>query len=60
MTTLLRSDLKNVLNLLLLHLSTHRERVLAGMKMVAEMNQSAGEQKPLHRDIEQQMVSSFS
>ena len=36
MTTLLRSDVKNVLNLLLLHLSTHRERVLAGIKMLAD------------------------
>ena len=36
MTTLLRSDMKNVLNLLLLHLSSHRERVLAGIKMLAD------------------------
>ena len=57
MTTLLRSDMKNVLNLLLLHLSTHRERVLAGIKMLAEVNQLAGEEKPLQMDSEKQMVS---
>ena len=57
MTTLLRSDMKNVLNLLLLHLSTHRERVLAGIKMLAELNQLAGEEKPLQMDSEKQMVS---
>ena len=57
MTTLLRSDVKNVLNLLLLHLSSHRERVLAGIKMLAEVNQLAGEEKPLQRDSEKQMVS---
>ena len=57
MTTLLRSDVKNVLNLLLLHLSSHRERVLAGIKMLAEMNQLAGEEKPLQMDSEKQMVS---
>ena len=49
--------MKNVLNLLLLHLSTHRERVLAGIKMLAEMNQLAGEEKPLQMDSEKQMVS---
>ena len=57
MTTLLPSDVQNVLNLLLLHLSTHRERVLAGIKMLAEMDQLAGEEKPLQRDSEKQMVS---
>ena len=58
MTTLLRSNMKNILNLLLLHLSTHRERVLAGIKMLAEMNQLAGEEKPLQQmDSEKQMVS---
>ena len=57
MTTLMRSDLKNVLNLLLLHLSTHRERVLVGVKMLAEMNQPSEEQKTLHVDNEQQIVS---
>ena len=48
MPTLLRSDMKNVL-------STHRERVLAGIKMLAEMNQLAV--KPLQMDSEKQMVS---
>ena len=57
MTTLLPSDVQNVLNLLLLHLSSHRERVLAGIKMLAEVNQLAGEEKPLQRDSEKQMVS---
>ena len=59
MTTLLRSNMKNILNLLLLHLSTHRERVLAGIgiKMLAKMNQLAGEEKPLQMDSEKQMVS---
>ncbi len=57
MTTLLLSNMKNILNLLLLHLSTHRERVLAGIKMLAEMNQLAGEEKPLQMDSEKQMVS---
>ena len=54
MTTLLRSNMKNILNLLLLHLSTHRERVLAGIgiKMLAKMNQLAGEEKPLQMDSE--------
>jgi len=44
-STLLRSDSKNILNLLLLHLSTHRSRVLVGVKMLAEMDQTATEQK---------------
>ena len=47
MTTLLRLNMKNILNLLL----------LAGIKMIAEMNQLAGEEKPLQMDSEKQMVS---
>ena len=46
-STLLKSDCKNILNLLLLHLSTHHNRVLVGVKMLAEMNQTATEQKVL-------------
>ena len=46
-STLLRFDCKNILNLLLLHLSTHHNRVLVGVKMLAEMNQTATEQKVL-------------
>ena len=37
MADLLRSDSKNVLNQLLLHLSTSRDRVLSGVKMLAEL-----------------------
>lgn len=37
MTDLLRSDSKNVLNQLLLHLSSSRDRVLTGVKMLAEL-----------------------
>ena len=38
MADLMHSDTKNVLNLLLLHLSTHRDRILTGVRMLAEMN----------------------
>ena len=38
MADLMRSDTKNVLNLLLLHLSTHCDRILTGVKMLAEMS----------------------
>lgn len=38
MTDLMHSDTKNVLNLLLLHLSTHRDRILIGVRMLAEMS----------------------
>ncbi|XP_064394848.1 serine/threonine-protein kinase ATR-like [Halichondria panicea] len=37
MTDLLRSASKNILNLLVLHLSTHRERMLSGVQMLAEI-----------------------
>lgn len=38
MTDLMRSDTKNVLNLLLLHLSTDKDRILIGVRMLAEMS----------------------
>ena len=38
MTDLMHSDTKNVLNLLLLHLSTDRDRILTGVRMLAEMS----------------------
>ena len=53
---MLRMDLKNVLNLLLLHLSTHRERVLAGIKMLAEMSQSAEGSGQLPLDSDKRIV----
>ena len=40
MTALLHTEARNVLNLLLLHLSTHRKRVLAGIKIVAGIKRS--------------------
>ena len=40
MTALLHSEALNVLNLLLLYLSTHRKRILAGVKIVAEIKRS--------------------
>ena len=40
MTAVLHSEALNVLNLLLLHLSTHRKRVLAGVKIVAGIKRS--------------------
>ena len=40
MTDLMRSDTKNVLNLLLLHLSTDKDRILIGVRMLAEMSSS--------------------
>ena len=61
MSTLLRSDCKNILNLLLLHLSTHRTRVLVGVKMLAEMNQTATEQKVLlNQGTNEEIVSCFT
>ena len=38
MADLMHSDAKNVLNLLLLHLSTHRDRILTGIRMLAKMS----------------------
>ena len=40
MTALLHTEARNVLNLLLLHLSTHQKRVLAGVKIVAGTKRS--------------------
>ena len=40
MTALLHSDAKSVLNVLLLHLSTHRARILAGVKILAGIKQT--------------------
>ena len=51
MTTLLHSDARNVLNLLLLHLSTHKLRVLAGVKIMA------GIKKDVHVESEELIVS---
>lgn len=43
MTEMLCSDASNILNLLLLYLSTHKDRVLAAVKMIAEVKHSASE-----------------
>ena len=40
MTELLHTDIKSILNLLLLNLTSHRMRVLAAIKLLAEMNQT--------------------
>lgn len=48
MTTLLHSDARNVLNLLLLHLSTHRARVLAGVKIVAGIKRTVSIESEQH------------
>lgn len=40
MTELLQTDIKSILNLLLLHLSSHHGRVLAAIKLLVEMNQN--------------------
>lgn len=40
MTELLQTDIKSILNLLLLHLTSHPDRVLAAIKLLAKMNQS--------------------
>lgn len=48
MTTLLHSDARNVLNLLLLHLSTHRVRVLAGVKIVAGIKRTVSIESEQH------------
>ena len=55
MTDLMRSDTKNVLNLLLLHLSTDGDRILIGVRMLAEMSSS---EKALNEiDDERSIVS---
>ena len=41
-------DTKNVVNLLVLHLSSHRERVLNGIQMLAKMNPAI--ETPEHLD----------
>lgn len=41
MTELLQTDIKSILNLLLLNLTSHRLRVLAAIKLLAEMNQTS-------------------
>ena len=40
MTAVLHTEARNVLNLLLLHLSTHRKRVLGWIKIVAGVKRS--------------------
>lgn len=40
MTAVLHTEARNVLNLLLLHLSTHKKRVLGGVKIVAGIKRS--------------------
>ena len=51
MTALLHSEARSVLNLLLLHLSTHKVRVLAGIKIVA------GIKKTVNIESEEHVVS---
>ncbi len=41
MTELLQTDIKSILNLLLLQLTSHYRRVLAAIKLLAKMNQSS-------------------
>ena len=41
MTELLQADIKSILNLLLLHLTSHYTRVMAAIKLLATMNQSS-------------------
>ena len=48
MTALLHTEARNVLNLLLLHLSTHKARVLAGVKIVAEIKRSVSIESEEH------------
>lgn len=40
MTELLQADIKSILNLLLLHLTSHRARVLAAIILLAKINPS--------------------
>ena len=45
---MLNSDLKNVLNHLILHLSTHKDRVLAGLCMLMTQSEAEySEEQPL-------------
>lgn len=48
MTALLHTEARNVLNLLLLHLSTHKTRVLAGVKIVAGIKRSVSIESEEH------------
>ena len=48
MTALLNTDARNVLNMLLLHLNTHRARVLAGVKIVAGIKRSVNIESEQH------------
>ena len=45
MTDLLQSASKNILNLLVLHLSTHKERMLSGVQMLAELEPQGEDQR---------------
>ena len=53
MTALLHTEARNVLNLLLLHISTHRACVLAGVKIVA------GIKKTISVDSEEEIVRRY-
>lgn len=57
MTDLMRSDTKNVLNLLLLHLSTDRDRILVGVRMLAEMSSCEKTLTSVQTDIDSYIVS---
>jgi hypothetical protein len=48
MTALLHSEARSVLNLLLLHLSTHKVRVLAGIKIVAGIKKTVNIESEEH------------
>lgn len=56
MTELLSTDAKNILNLLLLHLSTHRSRILSGVRMLAKMEKNMSESKERGENIEERIV----
>ena len=48
MTALLHSESRSVLNLLLLHLSTYKVRVLAGIKIVAGIKRTVSIESEEH------------
>ena len=54
MTELLQTDIKSILNLLLLQLTSHYRRVLAAIKLLAKMNQS-----DVVYDTSEKIVSQF-
>ena len=56
MTELLCTDAKNILNLLLLHLSTHRSRIIAGVQILAEMEHKTAERRAVVLDTEERIV----